>query len=139
MMFDPNESIQLQGFTGPFIQYTHARIRSIIRKAESLNIQVATDDLKGVSTLEPAEREGLYLLSQFENRIKEAAKEYSPAVIANYAFDLAKQYNQFYQSIPIFNEADQAKLKFRIAFSLAIAQTIKKSMSLLGIEVPEKM
>jgi arginyl-tRNA synthetase len=139
MMFDPNESIQLQGFTGPFIQYTHARIRSIIRKAESMNIQVTTSDLKAVTSLEPTEREGLHLLSQFENRIKEAAKEYSPAVIANYAFDLAKQYNQFYQSIPIFNETDQAKLKFRIAFSLAIASAIKSAMNLLGIQVPEKM
>jgi arginyl-tRNA synthetase len=139
MMFDPNESIQLQGFTGPFIQYTHARIRAIIRKAESMNISVTADDLKMVSSLEPAERAGLHLLSLFENKLKEAAKEYSPAVIANYAFDLAKQYNQFYQNIPIFNETDQAKLKFRIAFSQAIANAIKKAMSLLGIQVPEKM
>jgi arginyl-tRNA synthetase len=139
MMFDPNESIQLQGFTGPFIQYTHARIRAIIRKAESMNISVTADDLKMVSSLEPAERDGLHLLSLFENKLKEAAKEYSPAVIANYAFDLAKQYNQFYQNIPIFNETDQAKLKFRVAFSQAIANAIKGAMSLLGIQVPEKM
>lgn len=139
MLFDPNESIQLQGFTGPFIQYTHARIRSIVRKAESMNIQVTADDLSAVITLEPAEREALQVLSQFENKIREAAKEYSPAVIANYAFDLAKQYNQFYQSIPIFNETDPAKLKFRVAFSSAIASAIKKAMCLLGIEVPEKM
>jgi arginyl-tRNA synthetase len=139
MMFDPNESIQLQGFTGPFIQYTHARIRAIIRKAESMNISVADDDLKKVTSLEPAERDSLHLLSLFENKLKEAAREYSPAVIANYAFDLAKQYNQFYQNIPIFNETDQAKLKFRIAFSKAIADAIKKAMGLLGIQVPEKM
>ena len=139
MMFDPNESIQLQGFTGPFVQYTHARIRAIIRKAESLNISVSSDDLKQVSSLEPAEREGLRLLSLFENKLREAAKDYSPAVIANYAFDLAKQYNQFYQNIPIFNESDQNKLKFRIAFSKAIADAIKKAMDLLGIQVPERM
>jgi len=139
MMFDPNESIQLQGFTGPFIQYTHARIRAIIRKADSMNISVSTDDLTKVTSLEPAERDGLHLLSLFENKIKEAAKDYSPAVMANYAFDLAKQYNQFYQNIPIFNEADQDKLKFRIAFSKAIANAIKKAMGLLGIQVPEKM
>jgi arginyl-tRNA synthetase len=139
MMFDPNESIQLQGFTGPFIQYTHARIRAIIRKAESMNISVSANDLKGVTSLEPAERDSLHLLSLFENKLKEAAREYSPAVIANYAFDLAKQYNQFYQNIPIFNENDQAKLKFRIAFSQVIANAIKKSMGLLGINVPEKM
>ncbi len=139
MTFDPNESIQLQGFTGPFIQYTHARIRAIIRKAKSMNISVTADDLKKVTSLEPAERDSLHLLSLFESKLKEAAKEYSPAVIANYAFDLAKQYNQFYQNIPIFNEADQAKLKFRIAFSTAIADAIKKTMNLLGIQVPEKM
>ena len=139
MMFDPNESIQLQGFTGPFIQYTHARIRAIIRKAESMNIAVTSDDLKQISSLEPAERDALHLLTLFENKLKEAAKDYSPAVIANYAYDLAKQYNQFYQNIPIFNESDPAKLKFRIAFSKAIAAAIKKSMGLLGIQVPEKM
>ena len=139
MLFDPNESIQLQGFTGPFIQYTPARIRAILRKAQSMNIMVADADLKSVSSLEPAERDALHLLSLFENKIREAAKEYSPAVIANYAFELAKQYNQFYQNIPIFNEADPAKLKFRIALSDRIANAIMKSMNLLGISVPERM
>jgi arginyl-tRNA synthetase len=139
MLFDPNESIQLQGFTGPFIQYTHARIRAIIRKAESINIDVKAEDLKGVTSLEPAERDVLQVLSLFENKIREAAKEYSPSVIANYAFDLAKQYNQFYQSIPIFNETDSAKLKFRIAVSEMVANVLKKAMRLLGIFVPEKM
>src|SRR5688500_6021807 len=117
MMFDQNESIQLQGFTGPFVQYINARIRAIIRKAESMDIAVSADDIKNISALEPAERDGLHLLSLFENKLKEAARDYSPAVIANYAFDLAKQYNQFYQNIPIFNETDQNKLKFRVAFS----------------------
>lgn len=139
MMFDPNESIQLQGFTGPFIQYTHARIRSILRKADTMGIRVSEADLKNVSSLEPTERDALHVLSLFENKIKEAAKDYSPAVIANYAYDLAKQYNQFYQNIPIFNETDQAKLKFRIALSGSIAAAIKKSMNLLGISVPERM
>lgn len=139
MLFDPNESIQLQGFTGPFIQYTHARIRAILRKAESMNIVPTANDLKGLSSLVPSEREALHLLSLFENKIKEAAKDYSPAVIANYAYDLAKQYNQFYQNISIFNEADPAKLKFRVALSDSIASAIKKSMNLLGISVPERM
>ncbi|HMV10333.1 MAG TPA: arginine--tRNA ligase [Cyclobacteriaceae bacterium] len=139
MLFDPNESIQLQGFTGPFIQYTHARIRAILRKAESMNIVSTANDLKGLSSLEPSEREALHLLSLFENKIREAAKDYSPAVIANYAYDLAKQYNQFYQNISIFNEADPVKLKFRVALSDSIASAIKKSMNLLGISVPERM
>ena len=139
MLFDPNESIQLQGFTGPFIQYTHARIKAIIRKAESMDIDIRVEELTAVTSLEPAERDVLQVLSLFENKIREAAKEYSPSVIANYAFDLAKQYNQFYQSIPIFNETDPAKLKFRIAVSEMVASVLKKSMRLLGIFVPEKM
>ena len=139
MMFDPNESIQLQGHTGPFIQYTHARIKAILRKAESMGISVKKDDLKNISTLEPAEREALFLINSYANKLQEAAKEYSPAVIANYAYDLAKEYNQFYQSIPIFNESDATKLKFRIAFSTIVAEAIKKSMNLLGIQVPERM
>jgi arginyl-tRNA synthetase len=139
MLFDPNESIQLQGFTGPFIQYTHARIKAILRKAETMALAITAEDLNHVSALEPAEREALQVLSAFESKLREAAKDYSPAVIANYAYDLAKQYNQFYQNIPIFSETDPAKLKFRIALSTAIGQAIKRSMNLLGIEVPEKM
>lgn len=139
MLFDPNESIQLQGFTGPFIQYTHARIRAIIRKGIQMNITISDKDLDGVKALEPAERQGLMLLSQYETRLQEAAREYSPAVIANYAYELAKEYNKFYQNIPIFNESDPQKLRFRIAFSEAIADTIRKAMTILGIEVPDKM
>jgi len=139
MLFDPNESIQLQGFTGPFIQYTHARIRAILRKAESMGIHVTPADLKSITVLEPSEREALQVLSAFESKVKEALKDHSPAVIANFAFDLAKAYNQFYQNIPIFNETDPVKLKFRVAFSKSIADAIKRSMSLLGIEVPERM
>jgi arginyl-tRNA synthetase len=136
MMFDPNESIQLQGHTGPFIQYTHARIRSILRKAAAMNISAAVEN---VSVLEPAEREVIFLLNSYSNKLQEAAREYSPALIANFAYDLAKGYNQFYQSIPIFNESDFDKLRFRIAFSKVVADLLKKSMGVLGIQVPEKM
>jgi arginyl-tRNA synthetase len=136
MLFDPNESIQLQGHTGPFIQYTHARICSILRKAESMQIAPAVES---VQALEPAESELIFLLNNYNTKLQEAAREYSPAVIANFAYDLAKEYNQFYQSIPIFNEADPAKLKFRVALSKVVAALLKKSMSLLGISVPEKM
>lgn len=139
MLFDPNESIQLQGFTGPFIQYTHARIRAIIRRAESMGIGWTAEKLVLSGGLEPAERDGIRVLSEFETKVREAAKEYSPAVIANYAYELAKAYNQFYQTISIFNESDPHKLKFRIGFSVAVARAIKKSMSMLGIEVPERM
>ena len=139
MTFDPNESIQLQGFTGPFIQYTHARIKSILRKGETLGIKAVSSDLASITMLETSEREVLQMLNNYENKLKEAAREYSPSVIANYTYELAKQYNQFYQTIPIFNEADQAKLKFRIALSKSVADVIKKGMHLLGIDVPERM
>jgi arginyl-tRNA synthetase len=139
MMFDPNESIQLQGHTGPFIQYTHARIRAIVRKAEAMGVKPVAADLSQVTSFEAAEREGIFMINNYVNKLQEAAREHSPAVIANFAFDLAKAYNQFYQTIPIFNETDAAKLKFRIAFSQVVADVLKKSMSLLGIAVPEKM
>lgn len=139
MLFDPNESIQLQGHTGPFIQYTHARIRAIIRKAESIGVKPLESDLTQVTSLEAAERDVVFMVNSYVNKLNEAARDYSPAVIANFAFDVAKGYNQFYQTIPIFNESDQAKLKFRIAFSHVVADVLKKSMKLLGIQVPEKM
>jgi arginyl-tRNA synthetase len=139
MLFDPNESIQLQGFTGPFIQYTHARIKAILRKGSAMNISTQSDDLQLVTSLEPTEREILFLLTNYEQKVQEAANLYSPAVIANYAYELAKTYNQFYQAIPIFNEADQSKLKFRIAMSEVVAHVIKHAMSLLGIRVPGRM
>jgi arginyl-tRNA synthetase len=139
MLFDPSESIQLQGHTGPFIQYTHARIKSILRKADALNIQPDVASLKNVTSLEPAEREVIFKINQYSTKLQEAAREYSPAVVANFAYELAKEYNQFYQAIPIFNESDPAKLKFRIAFSQVAASTLQKAMRLLGIQVPEKM
>ena len=139
MLFDPNESIQLQGFTGPFIQYTHARIKAILRKAESIDISVSDHDFGSIQTLEPGEREVLQVLNTFENKITEAARDYSPAIIANFVYELAREYNQFYQNIPIFSETDPGKLKFRIALSYAAANAIKKAMQLLGIQVPERM
>ena len=139
MLFDPNESIQLQGFTGPFIQYTHARIRAIIRKAQTLELASQQYKPGAISELEPAERNVLQLLAVYENKIREAGKEYAPSVIANFAFDLAKQYNQFYQSIPIFSEEDRSKLKFRITLSEIVGDTLRKAMLLLGIFVPERM
>ncbi|MEO5976436.1 MAG: arginine--tRNA ligase [Chryseolinea sp.] len=139
MLFDPNESIQLQGFTGPFIQYTHARIRAIVRKAAQMGVQTNRDFTGIVTALEPAERECLQVICQYESKLLEAAREYSPAVIANYVYELAKSYNKFYQNIPIFNESDPAKLSFRVAFSTIVADTIRNAMSILGIAVPDKM
>lgn len=138
MLFDPNESIQFQGNTGPFIQYTHARICAILRKAEQLGI-MADDSFSLEKSLLPVERDIIYLLSEYPNKVKLAAEEYSPSVIAQFAFDLAKEYNKFYQEIPIFNEDDENTLKFRIAMSEAVAVVIDRAMGLLGIEVPERM
>lgn len=139
MLFDPSESIQLQGFTGPFIQYTHARIKAILRKAEAMGLKTEASLIGSVKSLETAEREVIQVLVNFENKLREAARDYSPAVIANFVYDLAREYNQFYQSIPIFNETDPAKLQLRLALSKAVASAIQRSMKLLGIQVPEKM
>lgn len=139
MMFDPAESIQLQGHTGPFIQYTHARICALIRKGEAMGITINEEDIQAITSLEPVERDVLFAISQYPNKLGEAAREYAPSVMANYAYELAKGYNQFYQTIPVFAESDPAKLKFRMAFSKVVATLIKQSMSLLGIRVPDRM
>jgi arginyl-tRNA synthetase len=139
MMFDPTESIQFHGNTGPFIQYTHARISAILRKAKELGYDPTNAHFEKVNTLEKTEQEAIHLLSEFENRIADAGKEYSPAVIAQYVYDMAKDYNRFYQDVSIFNESDVNKLHFRIAFSKAVAHVIKKGMGLLGVHVPDRM
>jgi arginyl-tRNA synthetase len=139
MLFDPNESIQLQGHTGPFIQYTHARIRAILRKADTLGLSLQRGKWVGLTELAPAERLVIALLQAYPQRLQEAGREYSPAIVANYAYELAKGYNQFYQSIPIFQESDTNRLNLRISLSCAVAEVLKKSMQLLGIKVPEKM
>ena len=137
MLFDPNESIQLQGHTGPFIQYTHARIRALLRKAESMGL--ASAGWSGLETLDASEREVIALLTAYPQKLREAAAGYSPAVVANYVYELAKSYNQFYQTIPIFQETEGARRDFRLALSRAVADVIKKGMRVLGIAVPERM
>ena len=136
MMFNPDESIQLQGHTGPFIQYTHARIRSIVRKAATLDIK---GESAQVDTLLPHEQNLISMLSAYPGKVAEAAHAYSPALIAGYAYDLAKEYNQFYQAIPIFSEGDRKKLALRVALSGQVGEILGKSMGLLGIKVPERM
>ena len=114
-------------------------IKAIVRKAESDNIRPNVSALRQVTELEPAEREVIQVLAVYENRIQEAARDYSPAVIANYVYELAREYNQFYQSIPIFSETDAGRLHLRVALSATVARVINQAMGLLGIEVPEKM
>lgn len=138
MLFDPQESIQFQGNTGPFVQYTHARIVSIINKAASLNIELNEVNPTGL-TLSETERDGLQLLADFGSKIAEAGRDYSPAVIAQYVYDIAKEYNRFYAELPIFKESDSELLKFRVIYSKLVADVIKRGMLLLGIEVPNQM
>lgn len=138
MLFNPQESIEFQGHTGPFIQYTHARISAILRRGKSLEIQTNFDSEK-VGELSKREVELIFKITEFTKALREAAKEYSPAIIAQYVYDLAKDYNGFYQEVPIFNEDNKDKLAFRIGLSSITAKLIKQSMDLLGIEVPERM
>ncbi len=138
MLFDPQESVEFQGNTGPFIQYTYARISSILRKAKQLSIASTQLDIAKLM-LHPTERDTIHLLQDFPDKIAEAANVYAPSIIAQYVYDLAKQYNRFYTEVSIFNEENQDLLQFRIALSAVVAGVIKKSMLLLGIEVPEKM
>lgn len=139
MLFNPQESIEFQGNTGPFIQYSHARIASILRKAEQIGVNYKTTDFSGINHLEESEVDLVYILNDFERKIEIAGEEYSPSVLAQYLFDLAKEYNRFYADIPIFLENDPTVLAFRVALSSQTAKTIKKGMSLLGITVPDRM
>lgn len=138
MLFNPQESIEFHGHTGPFIQYTHARIAAILRRAEILQVRTTFVESK-VGDLNRREADLIYRFTEFEKSLKEAARAYSPAVIAQYVYDLAKDYNGFYQEVPIFNEDNKDRLAFKIAISKLTAQTLKKGMELLGIAVPERM
>ncbi len=135
LLFDPAESIDFQGHTGPFIQYTHARIRSVLNKANYF----ANSDVYN-QPLEPAEMDLILALNQYPEAIMQAARDYSPAIIANYVYDLAKTYNRFYQDNPILKDEVAADVRlFRLTLSAASANIIKSSMVLLGIDVPERM
>lgn len=139
MLFNPEESIQFQGNTAPFIQYTHARIAAILRKADQIKINYLGNDLSINDALSDVERELIFLLSDFPNKVKLAGEEFTPAVIAQYVYDLAKEYNRFYAELPIFNEGDLTVKKFRVVLSYLVARTIKAGMGLLGINVPDRM
>lgn len=134
LLFDPNESIDFQGNTGPFIQYTHARICSVLSKAGVADLSFK--ELPGIS---PTERELILALSKYGQVLEAAAKEFSPAQLANYAYELAKLYNKFYHEEPILKVEEADLRHFRLSLSSVTASVIKKSMKLLGIEVPERM
>ena len=130
--------MRLEGDTGPFIQYSYARISKIRRDAEATG--VANDaDFSQLGALHPAEAELIQQLAGYAGVVADAARALSPAIIAQYAFDVAKSYNRFYTDVPILKEADTLKKSFRVALSAKTAETIKTTLGLLGIEVPERM
>ena len=139
MLFNPEESINFQGNTGPFIQYTHARIASILRKAVEMKIDGGALSFTELKKLHETESEVIAILAGYEKVVAEAAGLYAPSVIGQYAYELAKAYNRFYTEVSIFQETDPQALNFRIALSKQVAQKIKKAMGLLGIQVPDRM
>ncbi len=138
MMFDPEESIDFNGNTGPFIQYTYARIRSILRKAAEQGLEIP--EVLPVS-VELSEKEISLIqhLNDFAAVVAQAGNDYNPACIANYCYELVKEYNQFYHDFSVLREEDRAKQVVRLALSAAVSQNIRNGMCLLGIEVPERM
>lgn len=136
ILFDPAESVDFQGNTGPFIQYTHARIQSILRKVDfDIN---ANADLSSYS-LHQKERDLIAILEDYPSVLEAAASQYSPALIANYTYDLVKTFNSFYQNVSILGESNQQVKSFRVQLSKKVAAYIKESFALLGIEVPDRM
>lgn len=138
MTFNPKESIDFNGNTGPFIQYTHARIKSVLRKATEQGVNFGTIvDMQ----LEISEKESylIQLLSEFPTVVKQAGEEFSPALIANYEYELVKEYNQFYHDFSILKEENEGLKQFRLVLSDSVAKVVKSGMQLLGIEVPERM
>ena len=138
MLFNPKESIDFNGNTGPFIQYTHARIRSILRKAADAGIQVP-ESLPADVELSTKEEEIVQHVADFAAVVRQAGTEYQPAAIANYCYELVKEYNQFYHDFSILREEDSKKQLFRLVLSQNVAKVVRLGMGLLGIEMPERM
>ena len=137
ILFNPEESVDFQGNTGPFIQYTYARIQSILRKAEELEQNLNSS--QKLTDLHEKEKELLKQLQLFPETIQLAADNYSPALIANYTYDLVKEFNSFYQNVSILGEQDQSKKIFRVQLAKKVSEVIKSAFGLLGIQVPERM
>ena len=138
MVFNPEESIDFNGNTGPFIQYTYARIRSILRKAQDAGITLSEDLPAGVE-ISTKEEEIIQRLADFRGVVEAAGEDYSPSGIANYCYELVKLYNQFYHEFQILREEDAAKRNFRLILSRNVAKVVRLGMELLGIEMPERM
>lgn len=138
MTFNPKESIDFNGNTGPFIQYTHARIKSVLRKAEEQGISIA-ESLESNLVLSEKEESLIQMLSEFPQVVTQAGNEYNVSLIGNYVYDLAKEFNQFYHEYPMLREENETLRAFRLSLSKNIALIIKKGMKLFGIDVPERM
>ena len=138
MVFNPEESIDFNGNTGPFIQYTYARIRSILRKAQDAGI-VLSEELPADVEISTKEEEIIQRLADFRGVVEAAGEDYSPSGIANYCYELVKLYNQFYHEFQILREEDAAKRNFRLILSRNVAKVVRLGMELLGIEMPERM
>ena len=138
MLFNPKESIDFNGNTGPFIQYTHARIRSILRKAAEKGIAYSAETLPQVE-LSAKETRLIKLLNIFPQKVAEGAEAFSPAVIANYAYDIAKEFNQYYHETPILKEEDAGLLNARLVLIDTLSSILRSAMGILGIELPERM
>lgn len=138
MLFNPAESIDFNGNTGPFIQYTYARIRSVLRKAAEAGVTVP-EELPNDIELSLKEEEIVQHIADFAAVVKQAGTDYSPSTIANYCYDLVKEYNQFYHDFSIMKETDEKKKLFRLVLSANVAKVIRLGMGLLGIEMPERM
>ena len=138
MLFNPEESIDFNGNTGPFIQYTYARIRSILRKAEAEGIALP-DTLGADMPLCDKEQELIQKISEFGAAVEQAGKDYSPSGIANYCYELTKEFNQFYHDYSILGADTQEEKTVRLVLARNVGKTIKNGMALLGIEVPERM
>lgn len=137
MLFDPKESIDFNGNTGPFIQYTHARIKSILRKAAEKGLELCA--VPSEVELSPKEIRLIKLLDMYPDKVAEGGQAHSPAVIANYAYDLAKEFNQYYHDTPILREDNQDLLRSRLALLSCVAKVLVKAMDILGIRLPERM
>ena len=139
ILFNPEESVDFQGNTGPFIQYTYARIQSILRKANFDQLFSKNSSIKEVEELHPKEKELIKLLQLFPGVVQAAAGQYSPALVANYIYDLVKEFNSFYQQVSILGEEEEAIREFRVVLSAEVAGVIKRGFALLGIQVPDRM
>jgi len=139
MLFNPEESIDFQGHTASFIQFNYARLSSVLRKAKQSGIVTTPDQFQSVAQLFSSERELIFLLSEYPAKVAEAGRTYAPSIIAQYVYDLAKAYGRVWTEVSILGETDESVRSFRVALSQLTAQTIRQGMSLLGIQVPERM